>query len=62
MSESKLPPLDKELVDRLNVLYPERCPSVKDSDRDIWVYAGKRELVRWINEQYRRQQESDLVL
>jgi hypothetical protein len=41
-----IPLLSVDLIAALDELYPERCPSVKDSDRDIWLYAGKRELVR----------------
>lgn len=42
----KLPTFSVDLIDELNRIYPERSPNPKDSDREIWIKAGKRELVR----------------
>ena len=39
-------PLSAELVAALDRLFPERCPRPDQDERDIWMYAGKRELVR----------------
>lgn len=39
-------PLLKETVEALDKLFPERCPRPLDKKREIWMYAGKRELVR----------------
>ena len=41
-----LPTFAFDLVKELDTDIPERCPGVKDSEREIWIYAGKRELVR----------------
>jgi hypothetical protein len=35
-----------DLVAELNDQYPERCPSPKDPEREIWMEAGRRDLVR----------------
>ena len=39
-------PLSAELVAALDRLFPERCPRPDQDERDIWMYAGKRDLVR----------------
>lgn len=44
----KLPQLSLELVQQLDDMFPERCPDVTMSERDIWLYAGKRSLVRYL--------------
>lgn len=54
------PPLSKELIDYLEATVPERCPSLNMSEREIWLYAGKRELVRGLVEQFKAQQENIL--
>lgn len=56
----KCPPISKELVDYLERTVPERCPSLSMSDREIWLYAGKRELVRGLIHQFKAQQENIL--
>lgn len=40
-----LPVFSTDLIAHLNRAYPHRCPLSTASDRDIWLYAGKRQLV-----------------
>lgn len=35
-----------ELVDMLDELYPERCADPADPEREVWMKAGERRLVR----------------
>jgi len=41
-----LPPYSKDLIEQLDELIPERSPSPTDGERQIWMYAGKRDLIR----------------
>lgn len=54
---SDLPDLSPALVDALDALFPEKCPDIQDTERAIWMYAGKRELVRALRIMLKRQQE-----
>lgn len=54
-----LPHISSDLIRRLDQETPERCPSVTMSDREIWLYAGKRELVRGLLAQLKAQEEED---
>ena len=36
----------KTFIEALDKVYPERCPKLDQNDREIWMYAGKRELIR----------------
>lgn len=55
-SLTRLPGLSRELVEGLDRLIPERCPGVNQSERVIWMYAGKRELVRHLIAIHTRQE------
>ncbi len=44
----KIPTLDPLLVEVLNERVPEKCPDPAWTDREIWIYAGKRELVKML--------------
>ena len=55
-SLGRLPGLTRELVEGLDALVPERCPGLKQSEREIWMYAGKRELVRNLKTVFERQE------
>lgn len=56
-----MPLIDQPLVDYLSHLYPDRCPSLKDSDRDIWFKAGQRSVVDHLLYILREQEGSQLL-
>ena len=49
------PPLADALVEYLDSMIPHRCPSIGDSERSIWMYAGKRELVDFLKKRHEDQ-------
>ena len=53
-------PINAELVDWLDKTIPEHCPDVTDTDRQIWMYAGKRFLVRQIKAAFEKQKNLGL--
>ncbi len=50
-SELKIPSLSRDMLETLERAFPERCPRVNDTEREIWMYAGKRDLVRYLWQQ-----------
>jgi len=34
-----------DLIDLLDRLYPDKCPSIHDTDREIWYRTGQRSVV-----------------
>jgi hypothetical protein len=57
--EDLWPPLDEALIKKLEDTIPERCPDLIDSDREIWLYAGQRQVVRMLRAVYLEQQDAD---
>ena len=49
-SEDNFPRVTKTLVDRLNAICPEKCPSPEMSLEEIHHYAGKRAMVNFLIE------------
>lgn len=45
MSHENFPVFAKDLIEWLDQAFPHKCPSPEQSEREIWMYAGKRELV-----------------
>lgn len=41
----EIPTLATLLIAELDKMYPHKCPGPKDGEREMWMYAGKRELV-----------------
>lgn len=44
----KLPPTPEELIGMLDEMIPEQCPRLSQSEREIFMYAGKRQLVVYL--------------
>ncbi len=41
----KLPSFSSDLIKMLDEAYPDRCPSINLSDREVWFKAGQRSVV-----------------
>lgn len=52
-----LPFNTSDLILQLDKDFPEKCPHPSTPDREIWMYAGKRELIRGLLSQLKAQEE-----
>lgn len=55
-----LPVVPKDLLDALDARFPERCPEPEWSDREIWIRAGERRVVRFLKRICEQQNENIL--
>lgn len=55
-----LPVITDELIQALNAVFPNRCPDLSFSDREVWYRAGERSVVNYLIEQQKRQKETML--
>jgi len=46
-----------DLIKILDKEIPHKCPNVKMTDRDIWIYSGKRELIDFMLRLLEEEQE-----
>jgi len=53
-----VPPVHEDLVKDLEDRFPDRCPGIEWSDRQIWFYAGQRAVVEFLKKALQRQIES----
>lgn len=51
----KAPALALALVEYVESLYPDRCPALTDTDRDIWFKAGQAEVARKLRFEFSKQ-------
>lgn len=54
-----IPVQSVDLINWLDNTYPSRCPSTSMADRDIWVYAGKRQLIEGLVNSLAQSYETD---
>ena len=48
--ETTLPKTVPQFIKLLNSLYPEQSPDISDEMKDIYIKAGQRDVVRFINQ------------
>jgi hypothetical protein len=58
MTMRRIPPLGKDLIQALDERIPERCPDPTWSEREIWMYSGKRELVNFLIKELKEQEDN----
>ena len=46
------PAIDEALIIKLKELFPDRCPTIDMTDREIWLYSGQVKLVKVLESVY----------
>ena len=59
--ELALPALSKDLIDKLDKLYPDKCPLLTDDDRMIWFKVGQRSVINYLQQIYDEQLQDNIV-
>ena len=59
--EIVLPALSKDLIDKLDKLYPDKCPLLTDDDRMIWYKSGQRSVINYLQQIYDEQLQDNII-
>ncbi|NBP58383.1 hypothetical protein EBU71_17990 [bacterium] len=54
----KTPIIREDLITYLNSLFPDKCPDLKDSEKEIYYKSGQRSVVNHLINQFNIQQEN----
>ena len=50
--EVVLPALSKNLIDKLDKLFPDKCADLTDDDRMVWYKSGQRSVINYLRRWY----------
>jgi hypothetical protein len=59
--EIVLPALSKDLIDKLDKLYPDKCPLLTDEERMVWYKSGQRSVINYLRQIYDEQLQDNIV-
>jgi hypothetical protein len=59
--EIVLPALSQELINKLDKLFPHKCPLLTDEDRVIWYKVGQRSVINYLQQTYDDQLQDNIV-
>jgi len=60
LDDIKLPVISKDLLDALDVLFPERTPPINMEYREICFRSGQRSVIRFLHDKHKQQSENVL--
>jgi len=60
-NEIVLPALSKDLIDKLDKLYPDKCPLLTDDDRMVWFKVGQRSVINYLRQIYDEQLQDNII-
>ncbi len=53
----KKPQISKQVIDYLDDIFPDKCPDIKLSDKEVWYQAGQRSVVNHLIKEQKIQEE-----
>ena len=56
--EVKKPIISKEVIEYCDTIFPDRCPDIKLSEKEVWFKAGQRSVVNHLIKQKQIQEET----
>jgi hypothetical protein len=56
--DKPFPAIPADLLAELDRMFPERCPDLKQTDREIWRDVGAREVIRMLHAKFDEQNET----
>ena len=59
--EIVLPALSQDLINKLDKLFPDKCPLLTDTDREIWYKVGQRSVINYLQQTYDDQLQDNIV-
>ena len=60
INDIKLPVIPKDLLDALDVLFPERTPPITMEYKEICYRSGQRSVINFLHEKLKQQSENVL--
>ena len=54
---TKKPIISKEVIDYLDSIFPDKCPDLKMSEKEVWFQAGQRSVVNHLIKENQVQEE-----
>ena len=59
--EIVLPALSQELINKLDKLFPDKCPLLTDDDREVWYKVGQRSVINYLQQTYDDQLQDNII-
>jgi hypothetical protein len=59
--EELLPAISETLVKRLEKLFPDKCPDLTNTEKDVWFKSGQVSVIRFLRQTYNEQLQQNIL-
>jgi hypothetical protein len=59
--EIVLPALSQDLINKLDKLFPDKCPLLTDTEREVWYKVGQRSVINYLQQTYDEQLQDNII-
>lgn len=59
--EELMPLISESLLKRLEGLFPDKCPDLTNSEKDVWFKSGQVSVIRFLRQTYNEQLQQNIL-
>ena len=61
MEDELMPLISEAMINRLEQLYPDKCPDLTNSEKDVWFKSGQVSVIRFLRQTYNDQLQQNIL-
>lgn len=59
--EGLMPLISEALLKRLESLFPDKCPDLTNTEKDVWFKSGQVSVIRFLRQTYNEQLQQNIL-
>ena len=59
--EELMPLISEAVVKRLEKLFPDKCPDLTNTEKDVWFKSGQVSVIRFLRQTYNEQLQQNIL-
>lgn len=61
LEDQLMPMISEAVVKRLEELFPDKCPDLTNSEKDVWFKSGQVSVIRFLRQTYNEQLQENIL-
>lgn len=61
LEDQLMPMISEAVVKRLEELFPDKCPDLTNSEKDVWFKSGQVSVIRFLRQTYNEQLQQNIL-
>ena len=61
MEDELMPLISEAMINRLEQLYPDKCPDLTNTEKDVWFKSGQVSVIRFLRQIYNDKLQQNIL-